>query len=372
MKHQPFHWFVEFYGIMHAGGFDAIIGNPPYVEFRKVSETYRLQPSQYESEGVANLYAFFMERSAGLVHPRGIFGMIVPAGVLGLDEALPLRHLLFTRYPLALCSTYAIRPSKLFDGVDQRLCVFLGFPSSRKPRTIFTTRYHHWNAEERDALFELLRYQTSKEHPRLHRVPQIGDPQGYAVLSKLEACSAAPVASYYSNNKGGVLLHYHRSPRYWIRAMDFEQFFKSATRSRSIHHFRDLHFRDKSSAKAAGAILNSGLFFFWFISVGNGRNITGTDVEQFPMGEISATTNKSLSDVFGVLMKDYKANSFIRHRQDCDFQEFRPSKSKPIFDEIDRILSQHYHFTPDEEDYIINYDIKYRMGHDEAEEGNDL
>src|SRR5260370_29803398 len=89
--------------------------------------------------------------------------MIVPAGILGLDEALPLRHFLFSSYPLALCSTYAIRPSKLFDGVDQRLCVFLGFRSARKPETIFTTRYQHWNAEERDALFKVLQYQTSRD-----------------------------------------------------------------------------------------------------------------------------------------------------------------------------------------------------------------
>ena len=35
-SHQPFHWFVEFYGIMHGGGFDAIIGNPPYLETQEV------------------------------------------------------------------------------------------------------------------------------------------------------------------------------------------------------------------------------------------------------------------------------------------------------------------------------------------------
>ena len=30
-SHQPFHWFVHFYGILRGGGFDVIIGNPPYV-----------------------------------------------------------------------------------------------------------------------------------------------------------------------------------------------------------------------------------------------------------------------------------------------------------------------------------------------------
>ena len=37
-SHQPFHWFVEFYGIMQSGGFDVIIGNPPYVELSQVAE----------------------------------------------------------------------------------------------------------------------------------------------------------------------------------------------------------------------------------------------------------------------------------------------------------------------------------------------
>ncbi len=38
-----------------------------------------------------------------------------------------------------------------------------------------------------------------------------------------------------------------------------------------------------------------------------------------------------------------------------------------ILDEIDRILARHYGFTDEELDFIINYDIKYRMG-DELEQ----
>jgi len=39
-----------------------------------------------------------------------------------------------------------------------------------------------------------------------------------------------------------------------------------------------------------------------------------------------------------------------------------PKHSKSIIDEIDTILASHYGFTPEELDFIINYDIKYRMG----------
>ena len=36
--------------------------------------------------------------------------------------------------------------------------------------------------------------------------------------------------------------------------------------------------------------------------------------------------------------------------------------AKPIIDEIDKVLAKHYGFTEEELDFIINYDIKYRMG----------
>ncbi len=41
---------------------------------------------------------------------------------------------------------------------------------------------------------------------------------------------------------------------------------------------------------------------------------------------------------------------------------FRKKLSKPIIDEIDKVLAKHYGFTEEELDFIINYDIKCRMG----------
>ncbi|WP_293965112.1 hypothetical protein [uncultured Porphyromonas sp.] len=42
--------------------------------------------------------------------------------------------------------------------------------------------------------------------------------------------------------------------------------------------------------------------------------------------------------------------------------EYQKKLSKPIIDEIDKVLAEHYGFTEEELDFIINYDIKYRMG----------
>jgi hypothetical protein len=44
------------------------------------------------------------------------------------------------------------------------------------------------------------------------------------------------------------------------------------------------------------------------------------------------------------------------------YKLFFVGKSKPLIDEIDAVLAAHYGFTEEELDFIINYDIKYRMG----------
>lgn len=44
------------------------------------------------------------------------------------------------------------------------------------------------------------------------------------------------------------------------------------------------------------------------------------------------------------------------------YAQYRPALVKQLSDEIDRVLAKHYGFTDEELDFIINYDIKYRMG----------
>ena len=63
-SHRPFHWLSNFYGIMSDGGFDAVIGNPPYVEYSKVRHEY--EALGYSTEKCGNIYAMFIERALAL------------------------------------------------------------------------------------------------------------------------------------------------------------------------------------------------------------------------------------------------------------------------------------------------------------------
>lgn len=360
--HQPFHWFAEFFGIMKIGGFDVIIGNPPYVEYKKVKDVYQIEPIRYGTEPARNLYAFCVERSSALLKEYGRFGMIIPSSAIGLEDTACLRENLIENYAEIFCSTYSIRPSKLFEGVDQRLCIVVSQRNSKHSAELFTTRYHHWYSQERPFLFMTLSYTPSFVHKRLNRIAQLGDCTALDILRSIEDKSKREIALLYSRSKDGFKAYYHRSPRYWIRSMDFEQYFRSASRSRSIHHFRDLFFKNKEEGKAACAIINSSLFFFWFMAVCNGRNLATKDVSLFPIGEFEKSLRKKLAISFDKLMEDYRENSFIRKRSDCEFQEFRPSLSKPIMNEIDSILAEHYKFNSQQLDFLVNYQVKYRMG----------
>ena len=64
-----------------------------------------------------------------------------------------------------------------------------------------------------------------------------------------------------------------------------------------------------------------------------------------------------------ILIKNKKRSCTISKTTGEIEQDFYFAKlSKPIIDEIDKVLAKHYGFTEEELDFIINYDIKYRMG----------
>ena len=72
--------------------------------------------------------------------------------------------------------------------------------------------------------------------------------------------------------------------------------------------------------------------------------------------------NKDLNKNIQIAEYTYKNRGSVR------FAQFFPKRSKSIIDKIDKALAKYYGFTEEELDFIINYDIKYRMG-DELNEG---
>jgi len=75
------------------GGFDAIVGNPPYVRQETLSNIKGYLESHYQSfDGGADLYAYFMEKSLSLLKTGGLFSYIVSSSFLRATYGEPLRR----------------------------------------------------------------------------------------------------------------------------------------------------------------------------------------------------------------------------------------------------------------------------------------
>ncbi|MFO8010237.1 MAG: TaqI-like C-terminal specificity domain-containing protein, partial [Dehalococcoidia bacterium] len=97
---NAFDWNSEFADIMKDGGFDAVIGNPPYIftrelisEFEKEYYNRAYQQTQFK----INTYILFVERGFLLLKDIGRFGYIIPNNWLTLETASLFRHFILSK-----------------------------------------------------------------------------------------------------------------------------------------------------------------------------------------------------------------------------------------------------------------------------------
>jgi len=95
---NPFDWDTEFADIIKVGGFDAVIGNPPYVRQEGLKEQKKYLEAHYTVyQGTADLYAYFIEKGINLLRPKGQFSYIVANKWMRANYGRPLRKFLLTK-----------------------------------------------------------------------------------------------------------------------------------------------------------------------------------------------------------------------------------------------------------------------------------
>ncbi len=359
--HQPFHWFVEFYGIMHKGGFDVVIGNPPYVEYSKVRKDYTIKG--YQTESCGNLYAFVLERCKTLANRQAALSMIVPLSGHSTQRMQPLVRNFYEHY--TSCHLFNIsadaNPSVLFDGVKFRLAIFV---ASNYGTSIFTTSYSRWYAEQRDNLFNLLEYTDIGDLRYESAIPKVHGPLHLQVLRKMSNAKCCVRDGLTVKGRSLHPILYHSTPVSWIRAHTSVPYFCSDRDGEKVPNGLNILTPKSKAERSIHCILSSTTFFIRWLSFSDCYHLNRPEVLTFPMSQ-----NDTLDSLSQELEEDMGANSIRRvyHYKTTgrvEYDEFYLKLSKPIIDKIDRVLAEHYGFTDEELDFIINYDIKYRMGRD--------
>ena len=349
-SHQPFHWFVEFYGIMSKGGFDVVIGNPPYVEYSKVRKEYQVKG--FVTERCGNLYAMCVQRFIQLLSKSRMFGVIVPISAVSTPRMLPLIRLLASHSTVHI-SSFAVRPGKLFFGVDMNLSILIGDSGGGEDQSrIMTTAYNRWNNSARDYLFSTISYVGSTFHEQFTAVLKSGSVTDSAIMAKLTRHQ--PLVRLRDRTVP-VSIFYHSGGRY----------FRKCIRKKLSNEYKELSVREESASSML-CLLSSSLYYWLWTTVSDCYHVTRTDIDTVPVPE-SLISDKRFSKLADVLMDDFERNAEIRVRQRADGTKrheinYLVGKSKGLIDQIDCVLAEHYGFTDEELDFIINYDIKYRMG----------
>ncbi len=95
-----FDWKREFPQIMKSGGFDFVIGNPPYIRIQTMKEWAPLEVEFYKSafaaagKGNYDIYTVFVEKGLNLLNARGRLGFILPHKFFNAQYGEPLRRIL--------------------------------------------------------------------------------------------------------------------------------------------------------------------------------------------------------------------------------------------------------------------------------------
>ncbi len=332
-----------------AGSFAVIIGNPPY----RVRRHSRCDYPDLQTAASGNLYAMAVERSLELLRPGGRLGMLVPIAAVSTENMRPLQAL-YRDMP-QWHSHYAVRPGKLFAGVDMNLTISL-LCKRHSPGQVFSTGYRRWSNAvpgARAALFPTLRYTpiaafASQPQP----FPKLGSPLEHTILQQMLA-HGRRLGAY--RDPSGPVIYYHSGGRYWRKAL-WQQL---------SSHYKPFAVRADVAA-IAFALLNSQLFYWYWIVHSNCMDLVAREVLALPVFALEQVDPAPFAELATALVACYRQHGSTRRREGsrikCSEITIDMAAAHPLIDQIDELLAEAYGFSAEQLDFVRSYDIKFRRG----------
>jgi len=148
---HAFNWQDKFAGVMDKGGFDIVIGNPPYIRQEQLSEFKPLWQRNFECyDGVADIYVYFFERGLQLLKEGGFLAYISPNKYFRSGYGKKLREFLSTKTTIEQIIDFGDAP--VFDAITYpSIIVLRKSPPRQNEARIFT-----WNPAEQIEKFSIV------------------------------------------------------------------------------------------------------------------------------------------------------------------------------------------------------------------------
>ncbi|MEK7264101.1 MAG: N-6 DNA methylase [Bacteroidota bacterium] len=362
-----FLWHLFFGDVFKNGGFDIVIGNPPYGAVFSTEDKKHFQ-QQYESaktipekqKGSLDSFSIFIDAGICLCNSNATLSYIVPLAVTSSEAMAGLHNMIFRTCETVKISTYSNRPHKIFESADQRVAIIILKKNDKPVKEIYTTkvnkRYQNVSIQE---MMDNLQYVNSKPFLLRGRIPKVGSNIELNILSKLFAIETK--LSNLFDEKGKAVYYRAAGGRYYNVVTNFKS---GSTQEKEI--------RIKTSYQnLIGAVLSSNLYF-WFLHIfSDTLHIKSYELEVFPVPIENFTSRDILiiEKTYKEYLNDLEKNARIikaDYNNISSFKEYRARKSKHFIDKIDLAIKDAYGLSDEEINFIINYDIKFRTD-DEGE-----
>lgn len=328
--------------------YDYVLGNPPYVEDSKSGLSI--------DEKYGNIYANILINTLMLLKENGVMGFIIPISFVSTPRMKKLRTGLLKQLDKLFILSYSDRPDCLFVGVHQKLCIIIGRKSNdTKNQTIHTSNYQYWYKSERESLFSTTEIATNYFDDQGF-IPKLGTNYDERIYQKILSHHNSLFDYLTKRGKDSSLYSVSLNIRatFWVKA-----FLKEHLGG----EYKQFKFLDKESSEFAMCLLNSSLFWWFWVVVSDCWHITQKELKNFfipDLAQIDMETFSILAQNLEVRLANTK--QYVGTKQ-VDY-EYKHKLCLEEIHQIDDAIGLLYDLELDEVTYIKNFALKYRTGLD--------